>query len=176
MKVGSCRAAFPRFYYDVTNQSCRDFTYGGCEANGNNFETRVECEATCSGVTGNTHTFGSFYFEGLGCLLAVWLMMTALFSVLIGCKCSDTHCLLNRRARWLMEFYMNNFLLAMMSLCHHVPTPPHTGNRTSTAQLPVISGHITDEGRGQTLYGNLIQPMRGQLEGRLTPLNVSTKF
>ncbi|GAA6233372.1 kunitz-type protease inhibitor 2 [Lates japonicus] len=53
MKVGSCRAAFPKFYYDVTNQSCRSFTYGGCEANGNNFESQEECEAACSGVTGS---------------------------------------------------------------------------------------------------------------------------
>ncbi|KAM7398772.1 hypothetical protein PAMP_018086 [Pampus punctatissimus] len=53
MKVGLCRASFPRFYYDVTNQSCRSFTYGGCDANGNNFESREECEAACSGVSGS---------------------------------------------------------------------------------------------------------------------------
>ncbi|XP_078140288.1 kunitz-type protease inhibitor 2 isoform X1 [Centroberyx gerrardi] len=53
MKVGSCRAAFPKFYYDVTNQSCRPFIYGGCDANGNNFETQQECEASCNGVTGS---------------------------------------------------------------------------------------------------------------------------
>ncbi|XP_031167094.2 kunitz-type protease inhibitor 2 isoform X2 [Sander lucioperca] len=53
MKVGLCRAAFPRFYYDVTNQSCRSFTYGGCDANENHFNTREECEASCSGVTGS---------------------------------------------------------------------------------------------------------------------------
>nr|XP_046244147.1 kunitz-type protease inhibitor 2 [Scatophagus argus] len=53
MRVGSCRAAFPRFYYDVTNQSCRSFIYGGCEDNGNNFESQQECEAFCSGVTGS---------------------------------------------------------------------------------------------------------------------------
>ncbi|KAM3616548.1 uncharacterized protein V6R79_019647 [Siganus canaliculatus] len=52
MKVGSCRASFPRFYYDSTNQSCRRFIYGGCEANGNNFLSQDECEATCRGVTG----------------------------------------------------------------------------------------------------------------------------
>uniref|UniRef100_A0A3Q2YDP0 BPTI/Kunitz inhibitor domain-containing protein n=1 Tax=Hippocampus comes TaxID=109280 RepID=A0A3Q2YDP0_HIPCM len=51
MKVGSCRAAFPKFYYDVVNQTCRSFTYGGCDANGNNFESREDCEATCNGVT-----------------------------------------------------------------------------------------------------------------------------
>ncbi|XP_071352902.1 kunitz-type protease inhibitor 2 [Trachinotus anak] len=53
MKIGSCRAAFPKFYYDVTNQSCRSFIYGGCEANANNFDSQEECEATCSGVTGS---------------------------------------------------------------------------------------------------------------------------
>ncbi|XP_049431975.1 kunitz-type protease inhibitor 2 isoform X2 [Epinephelus fuscoguttatus] len=53
MKVGRCRAAFPKFYYDVTNGSCRSFTYGGCDANGNNFDTREQCEAACSGVTGS---------------------------------------------------------------------------------------------------------------------------
>uniref|UniRef100_A0A3Q0RF38 BPTI/Kunitz inhibitor domain-containing protein n=1 Tax=Amphilophus citrinellus TaxID=61819 RepID=A0A3Q0RF38_AMPCI len=51
MKVGSCRAAFPRFFYNVTNQSCSSFIYGGCEANGNNFESQEDCEATCAGVT-----------------------------------------------------------------------------------------------------------------------------
>ncbi|XP_070686059.1 kunitz-type protease inhibitor 2 [Pempheris klunzingeri] len=53
MKVGSCRAAFPRFYYDVTNHSCRSFIYGGCDANGNNFGSQEECEGVCSGVTGS---------------------------------------------------------------------------------------------------------------------------
>uniref|UniRef100_A0A673C4F5 BPTI/Kunitz inhibitor domain-containing protein n=1 Tax=Sphaeramia orbicularis TaxID=375764 RepID=A0A673C4F5_9TELE len=50
MKVGSCRAAFPRFFYNVTDQTCRRFTYGGCDANSNNFETKEECESTCSGA------------------------------------------------------------------------------------------------------------------------------
>ncbi|XP_037124185.1 kunitz-type protease inhibitor 2 [Syngnathus acus] len=53
MKVGSCRAAFPQFYYDIVNQTCRSFTYGGCEANGNNFDSLEDCEATCNGVTGS---------------------------------------------------------------------------------------------------------------------------
>nr|XP_019961120.1 PREDICTED: kunitz-type serine protease inhibitor 6-like [Paralichthys olivaceus] len=53
MKVGSCRAAFPRFFYNVTEQRCRSFFYGGCDANGNNFESESECESTCSSVTGS---------------------------------------------------------------------------------------------------------------------------
>ncbi|XP_072548158.1 kunitz-type protease inhibitor 2 [Salminus brasiliensis] len=51
--VGFCRAAFPRFYYDVTNQTCKPFIYGGCQGNNNNFKTLAECEAACSGVTGD---------------------------------------------------------------------------------------------------------------------------
>ncbi|XP_059931843.1 kunitz-type protease inhibitor 2 isoform X1 [Gadus macrocephalus] len=50
MKVGSCKAAFPRFYYDMYTQSCRKFIYGGCESNGNNFESVRECETACEGV------------------------------------------------------------------------------------------------------------------------------
>lgn len=55
VKVGLCRAAFPRFYYDVTNQSCKGFTYGGCSGNSNNFKTQEECEASCSGVKGSVY-------------------------------------------------------------------------------------------------------------------------
>uniref|UniRef100_A0A8C2HN19 Serine peptidase inhibitor, Kunitz type, 2 n=1 Tax=Cyprinus carpio TaxID=7962 RepID=A0A8C2HN19_CYPCA len=49
--VGICRAAFPRFYYDVTDQTCKQFIYGGCGGNDNNFNSQEECEASCSGVT-----------------------------------------------------------------------------------------------------------------------------
>lgn len=52
-KVGSCRAAFTRFYYDPVSQSCKTFIYGGCEANDNNFHSLEDCKAACSGVTGN---------------------------------------------------------------------------------------------------------------------------
>ncbi|XP_062872879.1 kunitz-type protease inhibitor 2 isoform X2 [Trichomycterus rosablanca] len=50
---GRCRAYFPRFYYDVTSQTCEGFTYGGCGGNSNNFDTKDECESSCSGVTGD---------------------------------------------------------------------------------------------------------------------------
>uniref|UniRef100_A0A4W5QPC0 Serine peptidase inhibitor, Kunitz type, 2 n=1 Tax=Hucho hucho TaxID=62062 RepID=A0A4W5QPC0_9TELE len=51
MVVGSCRAAFPKYYYDVTNQTCKLFIYGGCNGNSNNFHSQEECEGACSGVT-----------------------------------------------------------------------------------------------------------------------------
>ncbi|KAI4886500.1 hypothetical protein NFI96_024866 [Prochilodus magdalenae] len=51
--VGLCRAAFPRFYYDVTSHACTLFMYGGCGGNDNNFNTLEECNTACSGVTDN---------------------------------------------------------------------------------------------------------------------------
>ncbi|XP_019480272.1 PREDICTED: tissue factor pathway inhibitor 2 [Hipposideros armiger] len=46
-EVGPCRARIPSFYYDRYTQSCREFMYGGCEGNANNFESREACEDAC---------------------------------------------------------------------------------------------------------------------------------
>lgn len=53
-KVGPCRAAFPRWYYDATSGECKQFTYGGCKQNKNNYLSKEECESACSGVPGTT--------------------------------------------------------------------------------------------------------------------------
>ncbi|XP_064601285.1 BPTI/Kunitz domain-containing protein-like [Liolophura sinensis] len=45
--VGRCRAAFHRFYYDSNAGACKEFTYGGCEGNGNNFVSPAQCEQFC---------------------------------------------------------------------------------------------------------------------------------
>ncbi|KAF8787676.1 PI-actitoxin-Aeq3c like protein [Argiope bruennichi] len=49
-KVGPCRAAFDRFYYNVLLKDCRHFIYGGCSSNGNNFKTYKDCMRVCKGV------------------------------------------------------------------------------------------------------------------------------
>lgn len=49
-KVGPCRGAFPRWYYDANVKTCKKFTYGGCKANMNNFVDQKECEQACGGV------------------------------------------------------------------------------------------------------------------------------
>lgn len=36
------------------DRKCVRFTCGGCDAKGNNFEEKAECERSCSGVTGET--------------------------------------------------------------------------------------------------------------------------
>ncbi|XP_037500992.2 amyloid-beta precursor protein [Rhipicephalus sanguineus] len=45
---GPCLASYPRFYYDNSTQSCHPFVYGGCQSNGNNFESPVSCMKFCN--------------------------------------------------------------------------------------------------------------------------------
>jgi len=45
--VGPCRGAIPRWYSVPGSGGCQEFTYGGCEGNGNNFNSRIECEDAC---------------------------------------------------------------------------------------------------------------------------------
>lgn len=46
-KTGKCRAYFEKYYYDINTGTCEIFIYGGCQANGNNFDTEEECYARC---------------------------------------------------------------------------------------------------------------------------------
>ncbi|KAL1443251.1 hypothetical protein MTO96_007532, partial [Rhipicephalus appendiculatus] len=48
---GPCRASIPRYYYDNATRTCKQFTYGGCEGNSNNYETVEECKASCNPAT-----------------------------------------------------------------------------------------------------------------------------
>ncbi|CAG13416.1 unnamed protein product, partial [Tetraodon nigroviridis] len=78
MKVGSCRAAFPRFFYDVTNQSCREFIYGGCEVTLTTLRRRrtVRRPAEESRVT---HFLQGIFF---------WLFFQCTFRINLGvCLC-----------------------------------------------------------------------------------------
>ncbi|XP_078677961.1 actinia tenebrosa protease inhibitors-like [Branchiostoma floridae x Branchiostoma belcheri] len=49
MKVGICKAAVPRFYFNSAEKKCMSFVFGGCRGNGNNFVTMEDCESTCAG-------------------------------------------------------------------------------------------------------------------------------
>ena len=37
----------PRYFFDKADGTCKTFTYGGCQGNGNSFATKPECEKTC---------------------------------------------------------------------------------------------------------------------------------
>ncbi|KAK3607041.1 hypothetical protein CHS0354_011601 [Potamilus streckersoni] len=47
--TGNCKAYFRRFYYDHAMGECKQFIYGGCGGNGNNFKTIESCNQRCSG-------------------------------------------------------------------------------------------------------------------------------
>jgi len=63
-KVGNCRAAFPRWYYDKTTKSCQGFKYGGCEGNKNNFLTKEACKKRCERRKGRMQwTKNGYYYD-----------------------------------------------------------------------------------------------------------------
>jgi hypothetical protein len=47
MDPGPCEGLCPRWYYNASTGRCEEFTWGCCEGNANNFETRADCEAAC---------------------------------------------------------------------------------------------------------------------------------
>ncbi|XP_077521281.1 actinia tenebrosa protease inhibitors-like [Amblyomma americanum] len=58
---GPCKGYFPRYYFNVTTKTCEQFIYGGCQANGNNFETLQECQRRCRYVAGPTTQLEGVY-------------------------------------------------------------------------------------------------------------------
>lgn len=48
--TGPCKAIHPRFYFDSYEQNCKEFIYGGCLGNENNFEELSDCEDKCGNV------------------------------------------------------------------------------------------------------------------------------
>ncbi|KRX73422.1 Papilin, partial [Trichinella sp. T6] len=55
-KVGVCRGAFQRWYYDPSANKCRKFIYGGCDGNENNFVGKEECISACVRGDSNSDT------------------------------------------------------------------------------------------------------------------------
>lgn len=45
--TGTCRAYFPKYYYDTNSGTCEEFIYGGCGGNANRFSTIEECSELC---------------------------------------------------------------------------------------------------------------------------------
>ncbi|KAM9591558.1 thrombin inhibitor hemalin-like [Morphnus guianensis] len=46
--TGLCCASFLRWYYSPANRTCRQFIYGGCQGNKNNYQHEEECLKCCS--------------------------------------------------------------------------------------------------------------------------------
>ncbi|KAL6256089.1 hypothetical protein P5V15_013324, partial [Pogonomyrmex californicus] len=47
---GPCSENQVKWFYDSRDGVCKQFRYGGCQSNGNNFDTREECEYRCGEV------------------------------------------------------------------------------------------------------------------------------
>ena len=56
---GPCLARIPKWTYKPFANSCFKFFWGGCGGNGNNFDTKEECENTC-GTKGPGELFFGF--------------------------------------------------------------------------------------------------------------------
>ncbi|XP_076357706.1 uncharacterized protein LOC143250692 isoform X1 [Tachypleus tridentatus] len=46
-KTGPCLAYFRNYFYDPSEKQCKEFVYGGCQGNENNFRSLAACEMTC---------------------------------------------------------------------------------------------------------------------------------
>lgn len=44
---GPCKAQKERYFYNTFTQKCEVFYYGGCQGNGNNFKSYLECQKSC---------------------------------------------------------------------------------------------------------------------------------
>lgn len=49
--TGPCNNNFQRYFYNKTSRLCETFTFGGCNANNNNFYYQYDCENKCGGNT-----------------------------------------------------------------------------------------------------------------------------
>lgn len=50
LRKGVCRALIPRWSYDMASKECKEFKFGGCDGNGNNFGTLRQCQEMCAGL------------------------------------------------------------------------------------------------------------------------------
>ena len=43
-EVGPCRSLKPKFFFNAKSGQCEQFKYGGCDDNGNSFDSKPDCE------------------------------------------------------------------------------------------------------------------------------------
>lgn len=63
VKVGPCRAHFPRWHYNASTGTCQKFVFGGCKQNKNNYLSENECMSACRGVNATSERSVTFPTE-----------------------------------------------------------------------------------------------------------------
>ncbi|XP_075976316.1 inter-alpha-trypsin inhibitor-like [Anticarsia gemmatalis] len=55
-KRGPCRAGIEMYYYNADTKNCSTFLWGGCQGNGNRFDSKALCEEGCLSKRGDKRT------------------------------------------------------------------------------------------------------------------------
>ncbi|XP_056003662.1 papilin-like [Ostrea edulis] len=72
--TGPCRASVRRWWYNSKTNRCEKFTYGGCQGNENNFETRWACRGRCQR---NSFSFNQLSSTMLGKIIVLFFVASA---------------------------------------------------------------------------------------------------
>ncbi|CAH8837555.1 unnamed protein product [Trichobilharzia szidati] len=60
IRTGPCRAFFRMYAYDIRLNRCVPFVYGGCLGTANRFETKRDCQESCSAFLYADDVFGYY--------------------------------------------------------------------------------------------------------------------
>jgi len=55
LETGNCSDSITRWFYNFESNECEQFDYSGCEGNGNNFDSKDDCEIDCKVQFGNDY-------------------------------------------------------------------------------------------------------------------------
>lgn len=53
-ETGPCRANMQKYFYDKSDGVCKEFVYGGCQGNQNNFDSIEQCLQHCGAAQGTS--------------------------------------------------------------------------------------------------------------------------
>ena len=87
--AGPCRALITRWYYDKHEETCRSFTWGGCDGNDNNFASDIDCYIACDSQydnppnrnQGNDYTYFSYDYKHFAVMYSYGCLGTAFHMV-----------------------------------------------------------------------------------------------
>jgi len=86
--IGPCKAAVVRWYYDPEDRSCKDFVFGGCDGNTNNFATKEKCERTCTKFVAEGDSGNCFFAsDTVGAVLNNFMQTPALMASFLASVC-----------------------------------------------------------------------------------------